>query len=283
MRVMRRGWWRQRGAPRANVRRRTPRPSPRHRSREAKPARPSRAAVRRIILSVLALGTLAFLAWEVKTHLDQWLVIREVTIDGNNQTSKQDLVERLSLKPGATLLTVSPSFLASRLESHPWIKRAVVERQLPHRLAVTVTERRVAAVVRSGNKRWLVDDEGVVLSPVSEDAAPSFPVLTGLDGQRLVRQEAGAMRVARLGTRLAALVSAELGSVPTLQLEDPDHVVAMVDDLRVEFGPTGQEEQWGRFTQLRQAKRMAGSAGAARPPSDIDLRYPGKVIVRERG
>ena len=239
--------------------------------------------MRRIVMVILGLGIMAFLAWEVQTHLDRWLVIREVTIDGNNQTSKQELAERLSLKPGATLLTISTSFLASRLEAHPWIKQAVVERKPPHRLAVTVTERRGAAVVRSGNKQWLVDDEGVVLAPVSDGALPSFPVLTGLDGQRLVRQEVEAMRVARLGARLAMLVSVELGAVPVLQLEDPDHVVATVEGLRVEFGPSAQEEQWGRFIQLRQAKRTAGAPMVARTPSDIDLRYPGKVIVRERG
>ncbi len=226
---------------------------------------------------------MAYLAWDVKAHLDQWLVIRDVTIDGNNQTSKQELVERLSIKPGATLLTVSTSFLASRLEAHPWIKQAAVERRPPHRLAVTVTERRVAGVVRTGTKRWLVDEDGVVLAPVSDDAAPSFPVLTGLDGQRLVRQEAEAMRVARLGARLAALMSADVGGVPVLQMENPDHVVATVEGLRVEFGPTAQEEQWGRFTQLRQARRSGGPVSAAWAPSDIDLRYPGKVIVRERG
>ncbi len=283
MRVARRGWWRQDGTPRANVRRRTPKPSQRHRGRDTSASRSRRAAVRRIILSLLALGTMALLAWEVQTHLDRWLVIREITIDGNAQTSKQELAERLSLKPGATLLSVSTSFLASRLEANPWIKQAVVERKPPHRLAVTVTERRGAAVVRSGQQQWLVDDEGAVLAPVSEGALPSFPVLTGLEGQRLVRREVEAMRVVRLGVRLAALVSAELGAVPTLQIEDPDHVVAAVEGLRVEFGPTAQEEQWGRFMQLRQAKRTAGSPSVTRAPSDIDLRYPGKVIVRERG
>lgn len=232
---------------------------------------------------LLGIATMAWLAWEVQTHLDQWLVIREVTIDGNNQTSKQELVERLSLKPGATLLSVSTSFLASRLEAHPWIKHAVVERKPPHLLAVTVTERRGAAVVRSGQRQWLVDDDGAVLAPVSEGALPSFPVLTGLDGQRLVRQDVQAMRVARLGVRLAELMSAELGAVPTLQIEDPDHVVATVEGMRVEFGPSAQEEQWGRFLQLRQARRLAGLSGVARMAADIDLRYPGKVIVRERG
>lgn len=283
MRVLRRGWWRQHGVPRANVRRRTPRLSPRHRGRSAKSARPNQGMARRIFLSVLALGTIGLLTWEVKTHLDRWLVIREVTIDGNNQTSKQELLDRLSLKPGATLLTVSPSFLASRLEAHPWIKQALVERKPPHRLAVTVTERLVAAVVRGEHQRWLVDHEGVVLAPVAEDAVASFPVMTGLDGQRLARREVEAMRVARLGARLAALVGAELGGAPVIQLDDPDHMVVSLDGLRVEFGPTAQEEQWGRFLQLRQAKRTAGTLGSSKTPSDIDLRYPGKVIVRERG
>lgn len=281
MRVTRQGWRLQRGTPRANVRRRTPRPSPRPRGRM--PIRPGRAKIVRLLFVLLGVGVSAWLVWEVKTHLDQWLVIREITIDGNQQTTKQELVERLSLKPGATLMTVSTSFLASRLEAHPWIKQAMVERKPLHTLAIIVTERRVAAVVWTGTKRWLVDDDGVVLGSLSEDALPTFPVLTGLDGRRLLRGEVEAQRVARLGVRLAGLLAGEFSGRPHLQLEDPDHVVATVEGVRVEFGPTAQEEQWGRFTQLRQAMRGTGVVTAGRSPTDVDLRYPGKVIVRERG
>ncbi|TKB76787.1 MAG: FtsQ-type POTRA domain-containing protein, partial [Nitrospira sp.] len=279
MRVTRQGWRLQRGTPRVNVRQRTPRPSPRPRGRT--PMRPGRAKIVRLLFVLLGVGVSAWLAWEVKTHLDQWLVIREITIDGNQQTTKQELVARLSLKPGATLMTVSPSFLASRLEAHPWIKRAVVERKPLHTLAIIVTERRVAAVVGTGVKRWLVDDEGVVLGALSEDALPTFPVLTGLDGRRLLRGEVEAQRVVRLGVRLAGLLAGEFSGRPHLQLEDPDHVVATVEGVRVEFGPAAQEEQWGRFTQLRQAMRGTGVVTAGQAPTDVDLRYPGKVIVRE--
>jgi len=61
----------------------------------------------------------------------------------------------------------------------------------------------------------------------------------------------------------------------------PDRQVATVRGRRFHFAPSSVEEQWRRYQQVERAVRASG--GREMSHGDIDLRYQGKVIIRERG
>ena len=59
-----------------------------------------------------------------------------------------------------------------RIERLPWVERASVERVLPDRLEVRVSERSPVAVWRRGDRNFLIDGSGRVLAAIPRDAMP---------------------------------------------------------------------------------------------------------------
>lgn len=208
-----------------------------------------------------------------------WFEVREVTVAGTLQVTRAEVLERLGLAPEDTLLSVTPSLLAERLESHPWIKHAEISRVLPHTLSVTITERQPAAILRSSSMMLLLDEEGRVLSVLSTGSEPPLPVLVGMDASGLMLGDAQSRQHAQSGIRLAELVSRDVFGRPELDWSDPSNVVATINGVRFQFGRSAFEEKWDRYRKLQPAMRL----GTADPRREIDLRFQNKVIIRERG
>lgn len=258
--------------------------------------------------------------------LADWFEVREVTLIGAHQVTRQEVLERLGLQPGETLYSVHPRQMGDRLKSHPWIKDASVSRALLHTLVVTITERRAEAIVRTPSSTLLLDGEGFVLSVLGKEADPGLPLLVGIDPDGLMMGEPSARATARSGMRLAGLLGLDFTGRPEVDVGNPKNAVGSIKGLRFHFGSAPFEEKWDRFRAvtthcfrpvateeatgspgdgcpalhasadgkkseiithctdrpLQRAKQgVPGNAGEGCP--EIDLRYPGKVIIRERG
>lgn len=248
------------------------------------------ALVRRWPL-LTAVMIIAFVSWwgamplyrEVGPLVADWFQVREVTMSGASHVTHEDMLERLGLQSGDTLFSVNPTQLVDRLKSHPWIKEATVKRVLFHRLAVAITEHRPAAVLRTPSLNLLLDEEGHVLSVLGEGDDPVLSVLVGIDPRRLVQGEAQSRQVARAGIELASLVGRAVEGRPQVDAGNPGNLIASVRGLRFQFGPSSFEEKWDRYRRLQPTLRARTDNGGVLFRSEIDLRYPGKVIVRERG
>ena len=212
-----------------------------------------------------------------------WFQVREVTLSGASHVTHEDVLERLGLQSGETLFSVNPTQLVDRLKSHPWIKEATVNRVLFHTLAVTITEHRPAAVLRAPSLNLLLDEEGRVLSALGEEDDLALPVLVGIDPRRLIQGEAQSRQVAQAGIELASLVGQAVEGRPQVDAGNSENLVASVQGLRFQFGPSSFEEKWDRYRRLQPTLRARADNGGGQSRSEIDLRYPGKVIVRERG
>jgi len=240
---------------------------------------------------LVAVIAVVFVGWwgAMPLHRDEkplvadWFQVREVTVSGTSRVTYEDVLERLRLQSGETLFSVNSTELVDRLKSHPWIKEAAVNRALFHTLAVTITERRPAAVLRTPSLNLLLDEEGRVLSVLGEEDDPVLPVLVGVDPRRLIQGQAQSRQVARAGIELAGLVGQAVEGRPQVDAGNPENLVASVQGLRFQFGPSSFEEKWDRYRRLQPTLRARADNGSGQFRSEIDLRYPGKVIVRERG
>jgi cell division protein FtsQ len=212
-----------------------------------------------------------------------WFEIREVRVSGTSVVARQEVLERLQVAPRATLLSVSPTQLVARLEAHPWIKHAMVSRVPFHTLAVRITERRAAAVLRAPSLTLLLDDEGRALSVLAERDDPGLPILVGLDPNRLLLGEALSSQAAHRGVTLAGLLARSLEGRPEIDVSDPEHAVAYLKGLRFQFGPSSLEEQWDRYQAVEPIRHAGVGDGHDDTQHEIDLRYSDKVILRERG
>lgn len=220
---------------------------------------------------------------EIRPLVADWFQVREVTLSGANHVMYEDVMERLGLQSSETLFSVNLTQLVNRLKSHPWIKEATVSRVLFHRLAVTITEHRPAAVLRAPSLSLLLDEEGRVLSVLEGEDDLLLPVLVGIDPKRLIQGEAQSRQIAKAGIELAGLVGQAFEGRPHVDAGNPGNLIASVQGLRFQFGPSSFGEKWDRYRKLQPSLRVRTDNSGGQFRSEIDLRYPGKVIVRERG
>ena len=68
--------------------------------------------------------------------------VDQILVDGRHETSPAHLLEALRLKRGAPILAFDPQAAKRRLEALPWVRSALVERQLPDSVRLRLIERR---------------------------------------------------------------------------------------------------------------------------------------------
>lgn len=207
--------------------------------------------------------------------------LQEITVSGINQVTRQEVLGQAGVQPGQSLLWLDMRQIADRLRSHPWIKQVTVSRVLPHTLKIDVVERRPAAILRLAAGVLLLDEEGHGLTTLPESSVPSLPVLTGVSPEGILKGDSRSLKAAQAGVKLAALLSEAFEGLPEVDVRDPENAVAYVEGLRFQFGGSSVEEQWERYRKVE--PQLSVSAPERQSQNEIDLRYPGKVIVRERG
>ena len=211
------------------------------------------------------------------------LEIREVSVEGLRQVTKEEVLTRLALRKGIAQHQVSLTYLAERVRTHPWIKEATVERLPLHALRVTIVERKPAAIARVGSEQVLTDAEGVVLARLGVQDQTSLPLLLGVDGKLLAQGDLRLKQRIQSSIELAKGMGESLDGRIEIDISHPVNLVASAKGVKFHFGNEALKEQWERFMKVRAAFRMPAFDGRKSEGHDVDLRYDNRVIVRERG
>ncbi len=213
----------------------------------------------------------------------RWFEIRHITVSGTSQVTRDEVIEHMRMRPNETLFSLEVGRALEGLKSHAWIKDATLTRIPFHSLTVRVVEREPVAIVKGASLDVLVDHEGHVLSVLGPTEDLSLPVLHGIDPNRLIHGEAVSRTTVRAGIEVARLVTEVFDGRPEVDARNPSNLVASVNGLRFEFGSASFREKWALYRKIRPALHVSAGAGHDASASEIDLRYPKKVIVRERG
>jgi cell division protein FtsQ len=107
------------------------------------------------------------------------LKVKRVTIEGNRIVEKAELMQLIKVAKNTQLQEIDLTAVRRDIMSHHFIKDAVVERDLPATLRVTVKERVPLAIINGAEILYL-DDDGVVLPHSISKQLFDLPVLTGL-------------------------------------------------------------------------------------------------------
>lgn len=215
--------------------------------------------------------------------IQRGLEIRDVRVEGIHQVTKQEIVERLSLKQGTALHQVSLPYLAERLQAHPWIKEASLERRPLHELLVAIVERKPAAMARTAVEHVLIDEDGVVLARLGDRDETALPLLTGVDQKALLQGDRRLRQRIQSSVDLAKRMAHSFEARIEIDLSHPVNLVASAKGVRFHFGSDALTDQWDRFMKVKAASKMTGFDDRRREVSEVDLRYDNRVIVRERG
>ncbi len=135
---------------------------------------------------VAVLGVVALVALLVMSQLPVF-VITGIDAQDSEHVSAQTIAKLAAVDEGTTLLSVDTSLIAENVSQNPWVKSVNITREFPDKLAVSVEERTVTAIVvcGSGTSAWSLGDDGVWIEPTQLDTSVSDDVTT----QALVKAE----------------------------------------------------------------------------------------------
>jgi cell division protein FtsQ len=113
----------------------------------------------------------------------------QIEVNGNHIVSREAVLQQFVRDRGRSVLRVPLDARRGALEEISWVESAMVQRILPNRIRVDLTERTPIAFLRNGTELALIDAHGVILDrPRGEDL--QFPIVTGLS-ENMPREERG--------------------------------------------------------------------------------------------
>jgi cell division protein FtsQ len=207
----------------------------------------------------------------------------QIEVNGNHIVPREEVQKLFVHDRNRSVLRIPLDARRAQIEDLPWVENASVQRILPNRLRVLITERTPIAFFRNGTELTLIDAHGVLLDrPEGEEF--HFPIVTGLS-ENLPREE----REKRMQTYQEFMKDVDLvrpGSsdgVSELDLNNPRDLRVVLTGLgggsdthavTVHFG---QNDFTGKFRML--VENFAQWQANSGPVHSIDLQYSRQVVL----
>jgi cell division protein FtsQ len=238
-----------------------------------------------VVVLAFACAPVAYLAWQ-EGYLAAWketasdrilqasaaagFRLEHISASGEKRTPDEAILEALAVNEGEPLFALDMAELRRRVETLPWVKRAVVSRELPGTLRVFIEERQPIARWQMNGDVVLVDAEGAVIAhpPLLEFA--SLPLLVGPGAP-----EEGAKLLALLQAEpdVAARVSAAIRVGRRRWDIEFDNGQRL--KLPENTGTYGPATAWAAF-----AKLARDDDALAMEVASFDLRLPGRIVMK---
>jgi cell division protein FtsQ len=207
----------------------------------------------------------------------------QIDVSGNHIVAREAVLQQFVHDRDHSVLRIPLDVRRSELEQIPWVESASVQRILPNRIRVEVTERTPIAFARNGNELALIDAHGVILErPQDEDL--QFPIVNGVSEEVSRDQREKRMQVYQEFMKDVDLVRAgSADRVSELDLSNPKDLRVVMTGLS---GPTdsqavtvhfGSGEFTGKYKMLVD-NFSQWQANTGRVQS-IDLQYMRQVVV----
>ena len=220
-------------------------------------------------------------------------MVRDVMVGGAEHLEQPEVLTLAGIRPGTHVLASDLNAMARKIESHPWVAHARVERELPDRLIVTIDEHRpVAHVVLE--RMWLVNASGEPFSEATRGKTLPLPIITGIKpaafaGSKLSSEAAMARADVRAAVNLTRLY-AEVGldnrwPIAEVRVEGGGHMTLIISELGTEavlgMGPYRQKLyrlEWV-LEKLHQDSKSADYVLLDGAGPRTGVRDDGKVVV----
>lgn len=105
--------------------------------------------------------------------------INKINFDGNEKVSDILLLKFSKLRYKNSSLEASLKDVKERLEKLSWIKAVIVQRKLPNKILVRISERTPVAILQTQKKLHLIDSAGVVLDNDGIGDYNNLPIVAG--------------------------------------------------------------------------------------------------------
>jgi len=207
----------------------------------------------------------------------------QIQVTGNHVVSREAVLQQFVPDRNRSVLRVSLEERRGQLEQLPWVESASVQRVLPNRLRVELTERTPIAFVRIAGQLALIDAHGVILDrPRDEDQR--FPIVSGLSEDMPREQREKRMQLYQEFMKAIELVrGGSSQTVSEVDLSNPkDLRVVMIglasaadsQAVTIDFGSADFSSKYKMLVDnFSQWQANAGKV------QSIDLQYSRQVVV----
>jgi len=244
---------------------------------------------RRVIAGASAAIAVGFLLYQAGNYLlfSPGVLLTsadQISIEGNRFVPREAIVEKFSADMGRSVVRVPLGQRRADLETLPWVEEARVQRVMPNRIRVEITERTPVAFLRTAGDLSLVDSQGVIFErPVEGDFR--FPVVSGID-EAMPREQ----REPRMTTYVQFMKEIEQTQpgaddrISEVDLSDASDVRATITGLGSNSSGTppilvhfGDSDFGNRYHLLAEnIDQWRASAGSV---DSVDLRFARQVVV----
>jgi cell division protein FtsQ len=236
-------------------------------------------------IAATALIAAAAFAGDFLYHSQQVALLKpdQVELSGNRTVSRDAVLQQFARDRGHSVLSIPLDARRAAIEELSWVESASVQRILPNRIRVEITERTPVAFLRNGTELALIDAHGVILDrPRGEDI--QFPIITGLS-DNMAREERG-RRMQTYQEFIKGVDLVRAGSsdrVSEIDLSNPKDLravmtgIAAPNDAQAVTIQFGQSDFAGKFRLVvDNFAQWQASNGRVRT---IDLQYSRQVIL----
>lgn len=111
--------------------------------------------------------------------------VKQVSVEHQVRVSEGDILAASDIEIGDSLFDLDLYMIGRKIEEHPWIAKAHVERSFPDNVMIRVVEREVRAIIDL-DYLYYVDRDGEVFKMLDAGDELDFPVITGINRQYLL-------------------------------------------------------------------------------------------------
>jgi cell division septal protein FtsQ len=230
--------------------------------------------------TIVAMPIVANAAYRYVSALP-FLSVKQVRVTGLKYVRIEDFLVYLGDPKGSGILKYDMEQAVAKGMLHPWIKSVVARRDLPGTVRLELIERTPAAVVATRSGSYLIDADGFAMARIPDDGWEFLPVIayTSAHGLRLLDgTTAGTLKSALDLLKTAKAEPSERLAGARAAIGEDGAPCLVLNGARVMVGRDGFEEKICRLAEISGDMQKRGVR-----PSMIDLRFPGKVIVKDGG
>ena len=141
-----------------------------------------------MFLSVLTVISLGFVMLYNYLLNSPYMKLEYLKIRGIDETVKNDLIQMCGLNLDQGLLSLNLESLKRKMEKHPWVRTATVERRFPHTLIVELEKEEPVAVVLL-DQLFYMNRRGRLFKSVEPSENMDFPIITGISATNPKQRE----------------------------------------------------------------------------------------------
>lgn len=214
----------------------------------------------------------------------------QIEVTGTHIVQPEAVLQLFVRDANRSVIRVPLETRRSQIEQLPWVESASVQRVLPNRLRVDLTERTPVAFLRVGNQLALIDAHGVILDrPDGADAADfHFPIVTGVSDDVPRDQREKRMQIYQEFLRDIDMIrGGSSDRVSEVELGNPKDLRVVMSGLSNPSDPQAVLIHFGGGDFTSKFRMLVDNfsqwqASSGRVQS-IDLQYARQVVINPEG